>query len=170
LGHVGQSIELLKDALDMPPEPTLNYVISSKIFLDIFRESQQSPQALLGGLQEGYRQGYLVLSELLLRQKNFPDLMKYAMKAVELNFDKKGEFFFYAGRAAFVSGDYRAATLLLKNSVDRNSANALAMQYLGTSLQKLGEDTAGQILLHQAGVLKDSGSVEDPLPRHIRIF
>jgi hypothetical protein len=72
LGKNREAAALLRAAVELPPEATLNHVVESKIFLDVFRETGYPLSALVVSLQDGHRQAHGLMAVL----ESQPEIVK----------------------------------------------------------------------------------------------
>jgi len=72
LGRNREAAAMLRAAVELPPEATLNHVVESKIFLDVFRETGYPLSALVASLQDGHRQAHGLMAVL----ESQPEIVK----------------------------------------------------------------------------------------------
>ncbi len=150
-----KSIESFQKALRCDPKKTIQFMASSKIYLPIFLASKLDlNNELSKRLREGYSWVYRFMIDSYLQQKDYQNVLNFAMIGIQSGLDRKGIYHYYAGMAAYHLKDFKTAVYYLQESMKQNPDYSETFYYLGLSVQAAGKEDIAHSLLERAKHLK----------------
>lgn len=168
-----KSIERFQKALRCDPKKTIQFMVSSKIYLPIFLASKiDLSNDLSKRLQEGYSWAYRFIIECYAQQKDYQNVLNFAMIGIQSGLDRSGVYHYYVGMAAYHLKDFKTAVYYLQESIKQNPKYSGAFYYLGMSVQAAGKEDMAHSFLEQARNLKTPLDVlqEDLNKKELQIY
>ena len=159
-GNFSQAASFFFKVISGHPRDTLKYLSTSQVYRQILAGSKISNQALTEKLKTDYRDSFRYLALSFYHLKIFPDMFKISLQAVERQMDNDGEFYFYAGVAAFEMKQYAQAVSLFQEALKYNT-DAQTYQYLAKALKSLGREDAASTFLQKSVALEKSNGIKD---------
>ncbi|HBR15298.1 MAG TPA: hypothetical protein DD723_07130 [Candidatus Omnitrophica bacterium] len=155
-GRYEEAIKVLRRALKTDPLKTVEFILSSRIYLPLIsKDKEKWAEAVTGQIEKTYQKcyGMLVLGYYYLGKP--ADLINVANYAVARRFADLEMFYYYMGLSAYQLKEYEKALYFLKECVRVNPVNAEAFRYLGLSLKSLGNQEVGDKMIKKAEILHD---------------
>ncbi len=152
-----KSIESFQKALKCDPKNTIQFMVSSRIYLPIFLASKADlNNEMSRRLQEGYSWAYQFMINGYLQQKDYQNVLKVSMIGMQTGLDRSWVYLYYVGLAAHFLNDFKTAGYYLQESIKQNPNYANSYYYLGLSIQALGKNDLANSLFERAKSLTTS--------------
>jgi len=152
-GEVMTAKTLLEKSTQAALDDTLRFESTSRVYLPFFQEGEGFSSNVIQQARKNYRKAFRLLIGILSRQQNHGQVMDYAKKAIAMDLEDEGVFYYYAGLSAFQMDRYRDALNFLQQSVQANDNLAESYFYLGQVLKALGQDQNAEQALLKANAL-----------------
>jgi len=152
-GEVLTAKTLLEKGAQASLDDTLRFESTSRIYFPFIQEGEAFTQNVIQQARNNYRKTFRLLIVILSRQQNHQQILDYAKKAIAMNLEEEGIFYYYAGLSAFQMDRYREALTFLQQSVQQNENLAESYFYLGQVFKALGQDQNAEQALLKAAAL-----------------
>lgn len=172
-GRFEEAVDILEKGLAVSLKRTLLYTsVSELLYLPIIftRVKDASVEEWLGNqLKEGFRRAHLMLIHANLELKNFPEVIRFSLKAKKNQLDDKGEFSCYAGMAFYEMKEYRQALFSLEEAIKKNPELADAYRYWGLTLKALDKEDGSEKVWQHFKILEKLGKKDSFNSQDIRL-
>jgi len=155
-----EAIKYFEAAMETDIEQTIEYQLSSHVFLPILSDSKvNNVPMMLVRIKKAIRNSFLYLIISYKNLKNYKAMLVYSLNAIKSELDKKEEFLYYAAEASFLKKDYKRSMYFVVKALKINESFSEAHALIGKIYQESGQSVKSRRYEENAAFyFKEKGS------------
>ena len=153
-GDSDKASSYLQTAVDLNPELSIKFFVTSRIFLPLVVEAGYSPPMFQERLFAGYAEAYKILVMIEYSGHKYAQALAYARAGIRYSHDAKDQayFYYYIGASALRMNVFPVAVKAFEETIKLYPEHPEALASMGLLLKTMGQETAAAEVLQQAKV------------------
>lgn len=156
-GQYDRAAELFEQAVSTDPGLNLMAILNSRMYYPMFGFYEDKGDRVRLRLRDTIHFSYVLALLSYDRINAHEKMVHLATRALQSGFDRRGEFYYFLGLAAYKLREHRQAVQFFQECISKNPFFEDAFHYLGLSAEALGRRDISDQAFRKSEALQESG-------------